>query len=377
MLSFRDVVVTPYTDLLSSPFGGHEHRGGPAWPDWPSQTTARHCRRGRPVDVPPEPATPVATIDDPIAWGGPIVRHFGHQIGDFSMRILPTLRAAPGMPMAFASHPIYSITSDTAPSYFWAILEWFGLPRGDALFVSEPTLVPRLVVLPQAEQLAGPGPDAGTLDMLDELVERRLDTVARTGAVYVSRASQVARFAAEEHLERVLTAAGVAVIRPEAIPLVDQLRIYASADMVIFAEGSALHATQLLGRSLGDVVVINRRPMISVLRPSLEPRARSLTYVDAVQGLIHPLRPSGDPAKEHGVTLLDPERLLDALADIVPSLRLHLDPDAYQRAQGEDVLRWLAALEPRFTSSPDAMDHLLKTIRDAGVTWPGVQTPDS
>lgn len=31
-LSFRDVPVVPYTDILDGPGGGMSHRGGPVWP---------------------------------------------------------------------------------------------------------------------------------------------------------------------------------------------------------------------------------------------------------------------------------------------------------------------------------------------------------
>jgi hypothetical protein len=375
-LDFRDVVVTPFTDLLDSWLGGGrlDHKGGPAWPDWDSQTSARHCRNGVPIDVEPDPAAPVATIEGPLAWGGPVVRHFGHQVGDFSMRLLPTARALPGVPIAFASSPRHKIAPGAPPDYFWGILDWLGIPRADALFVSEPMLVRRLSVLPQAEQIGGPGPDAATLDMFDDLVDRRLGKVARTGAVYVSRAAQVARFAAELHLEQAFAAAGVTIIRPEDFPLgsIDLLPVYASAGVLIFAEGSALHATQFLGRGLGDIVIINRlkAPVphwLPLWRTSLEPRVRSLSYVEATHALISPLAPSGKPALSYGITMLDPDRLLEALTPFVPGLDLHLDSDAYREAQSDDVLRWLAKLHPRWISSPDSMDHLLTTIKDAGV----------
>jgi hypothetical protein len=372
VLEFRDVVVSPFTDLLDSWLGGLDHKGGPAWPDWDSQTTARHCQHGHPVDVEPDPVTPVATIDGPIAWGGPVVCHFGHQVGDFSMRLLPTAHALPGVPIAFASSPRQKAVG-APPDYFWGILDWVGIPRGAAFFVSEPTLVRRLCVLPQAEQIGGPGPDAATLDTLDDLVDRRLGKVAHRDMIYVSRAAQVARFASEQYLEQALAAAGVTVIRPEDFSLgsIDLLPAYASADVLIFAEGSALHAMQFLGRGLGDVVIINRRhrPRRPFGRSSLEPRVRSLSYVDATRALIHPLRPDGIPARSFGITVLDPQRLLEALTPFVPAL--HLDFHAYEQAQRDDVLRWLAMLDPKWISSPESMEHLLTTIKDAGIAMSG------
>ena len=274
--------------------------------------------------------------------------------------------------MAFASR---HLLDGDPPEFFWGILDWFGIPRDDTRMVSDPTLVPRLFVLPQAEQPMGPGPAPDTLDALDDIVGQRLGGLTQTGVVYVSRASEKrARFAGEEYLELAFSAAGVKVIRPETLPLAEQLRVYASATTLIFAEGSAIHGAQLLGRSLGDVVIVMRRPWIqpedNPFRPNVEPRARSLTGVNAVIGLIHPLRPWGGPAIERCLTLLDPEALLGALAEFVPDLHLHLDPEAYRRAQHEDVFRWVAAL-PAKLKSPESIQHLMKTITSAGLTIPG------
>jgi hypothetical protein len=65
--------------------------------------------------------------------------------------------------------------------------------------------------------------------------------------------------------------------------------------------------------------------------------------------------------------MLDPDRLVEKLSDLVPDLRSHLDANAYLRAQREDVLRWLATLAPMWTSTPEAMEYLIGTVRDAHV----------
>jgi hypothetical protein len=374
VLEFRDVVVSPFTELLNLFTGGNQHKGGPAWPDWVSQTAARHCQVGRPVDTEPDPATPITTIDGPVAWGGPVTAHFGHQIGDFSMRLLPTARALPGVPIAFAFDPrLERRPADKPPDFFWGILDWLGIPREQVFFVSEPTLIKELFVVPQAEQVGGPGPDSATLDMFDDLVQQNLGTVARQGIFYVSRAPQVARLAGEEHLEQVLASSGVTILRPDDFRLgsIDLLPTYASAEVIIFVEGSAVHSMQLLGRSFDHVAVIHRRSWpggAQFCRASLDPRAQSLTYIDSVTGLIHPLRPSGEPAREYGLTMLDPERLLDALSPLIPDLAARFDHDAYRRAQEDDVRRWLASLGPGWTSSPESRDHLRATIAEAGLT---------
>ena len=44
-------------------------------------------------------------IDEPVAWAGAIVPHFGHQIGDFSGRIVTTRLERPDIGFVFAVNP--------------------------------------------------------------------------------------------------------------------------------------------------------------------------------------------------------------------------------------------------------------------------------
>ena len=64
------------------------------------------------------------------------------------------------------------------------------------------------------------------------------------------------RIAGEPYLEDVLRRSWVRVLRPETVPLAEQLRNYRAATDIVFAEGSALHALQLLGRVDADVAVL-------------------------------------------------------------------------------------------------------------------------
>ena len=63
-------------------------------------------------------------------------------------------------------------------------------------------------------------------------------------------------FAGEAYLEQVLERIGIGVIRPEKFSIAEQMATYRAAQTLMFAEGSALHGAQLLGRALGDVVAI-------------------------------------------------------------------------------------------------------------------------
>jgi hypothetical protein len=349
LLRFRDVVVTPYTDLLDDTFGGEHHRGGPRWPDWSNQTIARHCLQGRvPADAEPPDVDPTRTVTVPVAWGGAITGQFGHQAAEFSQRLLPTLAEAPEVTFAFASRdsklpgaryltpPVLSW--DEAPTSFPAILDWFGIPRERVELVTEPTLMERLAVAPQAEQWLGRAPPSWYLDMLDAHTTIRLGDVRKEGSLYVSRAGQRARFAGEAYLEDALRSVGFRVLRPEDVPLEEQLRAYAGAETVVFAEGSAVHGPQLMGRALGDVTILTRRRRSLLAKPALKHRARSLRYVGAVLTQIQCLIIGGQTWPFAGLVLLDPEKLLLELP-----VGDAWDGDAFQAAVEADIEEWLKA----------------------------------
>lgn len=370
---FDDVSILPYTQLLEAwKPGGAAHCGGPLWPDWDRQVAARHCRSGKPVDVPPAALPPQAVLAEPVAWGGAIVRHFGHKVAEFSMRLLPTLREWPGAAFAFAVKPEFGIVSlDGTPRFFGEVLDWFGVPRDRIRMVVHPAVASRLLVAPQAEQFGTSGGEIGPardhLDALDALVRTRLGILQRSGIVYVSRAGQRWHFAGESAIEAALTRAGVDVMRPEDHPLPEQLRRYATAERLLFAEGSALHSLQLLGRGLGDVVVLLRRTGMKMARASLAPRARSVSYHDCGIRLVHGLEPTGTVATNAALSVLDEARLIERLERLGIDITPHWDADSYRAACEQDARTWLShACEAWRLSIPGAADAIRTSLAACG-----------
>jgi hypothetical protein len=344
MLHFRDVLVTPYTDLI----GPKYHRGGPHWPDWDKQVAARHCRqRGKPVDIEPEKRSPTTTLPGPLAWGGGICWHYGHQIADFSARLLPTLDELPDARFAFSMRDdaVPFRSWETTPDYFREILDWYGISEDRIELIAEPTTVERLVVAPQAEihyephaeQPRDAGPESWYLDLLDKHTYSRLGDIERSGALYVSRAAQIARFAGEAYLEQALAKAGFQVLRAETVSIEEKLRAYAGAESILLAEGSGIYTAQLMGRALGDVTVLVRRPGGGqVVEPVLKPRSRSFRCLELLHGIVYGLTVAGGRGFFRGISILDSERL-------VGELRLGdvWDQGAFERARDADVTEWL------------------------------------
>ena len=369
--TFRDVVVVPYSDLLDRWRDGEIHRGGPIWPDWDAQVAARHQRGGRPIDVRPADPEGGTLTAGPLAWGGAVVDAFGHQVADFSTRLLGTLRARPGLPVAFASRPDLGYGDlGSAPGYFKAILDWLGLPPERVRIITAPTRVAEVFVAPQAEQLSGPGPDGAYLDALDALADTRLGPAVRANSVlYVSRAGMEARFAGEPYLEEVLAASGVQVMRPESLPLAEQLRNYRAATNVVMAEGSALHSLQLMGRLDADVAVLERRPGTRLARANIAPRVRSLTYDEVSTRLVHGILPTGRPALPKGLSVADPERLIEAFDRRGVDLRPAWSDGDWVAARDADVLRWSETQAERPGHlGPGSVELILDGLGEAGLS---------
>lgn len=374
LLAFENVPIMPYTDLPHRRMRGQVlHRGGPIWPDWDSQIVARHCRRGEPIDVPPAFSPCEEIIDEPVAWAGAIVPHFGHQIGDFSGRIVTTRLERPDIGFVFAVNPSEGIVSlESAPRFFAELLAWLGVASRRFHVVVRPTLARHLLVAPQAEQLGGLGRghavDTRYLDALDELTFRRLGRPRRQGTLYVSRAGQRVRPAGESEIEAALSRAGVDVFRPEEAPLAEQLKRYACAERLVFAEGSAVHGVQLLGRALGDVRIVIRRPGSSMGTPFVRPRAKSFGHLDFGLRLVHGLSHSGTVPQKGVLTLLDEERLVDGWETMGIPLRRHWDGHAFHLAVERDVSEWLTwYCSPSRARVPGSADLLRETLTACGL----------
>lgn len=370
MLEFRDILVTPFTDLLDSTREGVDHRGGPHWPDFESQTDARHQRSGRPIDVEPEPwsGDEPAVIEGPVAWAGPTVNHFGHQLAEFSMRLIPTDLERPGVPFLFGFRAGRSFPDlERATTWFRELLEWCGITQDRVIIVRGPVLARHLVVAPQAEQL-DKGPSEAHLVRMDAWAATRLPRLSRAGATFVSRAGLTSCIAGERYLETVMRDLGVAVVRPETLPLRDQLRMYATSELLLFTEGSAIHGLQLLGRGIGDVVVFNRRRAHRTGATSVAPRARSLTYAEVTSSMVMGLTYDGQVAPWLGISLFDEDRLLDTLERVGIPARDRWDGRAFRDAQEVAVQEWLLreCASDRSTV-PGFREQVRRSLADAGL----------
>jgi hypothetical protein len=275
--TFSDVPVMPL-----QAFSGHNPIGGPVWPDFESQTIARFCRfAGMPVDLLPTLMPCLAEIDENAIWGGYIHPHFGHLIAEHLTRVLPSMHARPDDLVLFALQQ--GQDPQAVPTYFYDVLQWYGLPIERIRIIAQPTMVRRLSVVPQGEVLWGKGPDKSYLELLETLSAHNGLDPKREDIVYVGRSGLVTQgqgsHLGEGYLIRHLQDMGVTIIDPAKLGLRAQLEYYAGAKTLIFAEGSAIHGRQLLGRVRQEMYVLKRR--VKYLgRPLLRPRVRKLSYIN-------------------------------------------------------------------------------------------------
>lgn len=349
ILAFEDVPVVPYESLLDRFSGLSVHQGGPIWPDWSAQIEARHCRNLSPIDDFPDlPENIAEMIEEPVVWGGAICHHFGHQVADFCTRILHAKSVYPDAKFLFAAKSSARIRSlEQTPSFFRALLDWYGLARSQVKIVSQPLLAKHLLVAPQAEQLSNYGPSADYLDLVDahvsqQLMSRKLIVPARRRkAAYISRAGMPSHFAGEPYVESLMHKCGIHIIRPETQPLPVQLAEYMAVRQLIFSAGSALHGLQLLGRFHADVQVINRRVGGRLAKNMIEARAHSLTYLDSVQSVLHGFTPSGLINDWKGITVHNEERLVASLRSVHSELAHHWDSAIYAECRDRDIIDWI------------------------------------
>jgi hypothetical protein len=261
-------------------------------------------------------------------------------VADFSMRIAGSSRVDGATPLVFSLPPFRDFEP---PPYFWDIIDHLGVDRRRVLLVRKPTRFRCLSVLPQAERPAGGAPSRRHLRLMDAIAASQPVSDRDLGRVFVSRAQLAeGRFAGESYIEEALTRAGVTVFHPETVDLPAQLRLYRRARSLIFSEGSALHALQLLGHLDADIIVLVRRPRRRMAAASLRPRARSLRYLEAVRGLVHGLSQTGRAIRRAGMSVLDEPRFLAGLNRSGIDLAPFWDPRAYAERRDADIAAWIA-----------------------------------
>jgi hypothetical protein len=357
MQVFRDIPVVPVTKVKRL-----KGQGGPIWPDFDSQVSARHCRGGVASDLMPRRPARLSPLAEPATWGGFLAPHFGHLVSEHLTRLPQSLRDRPDDIYLFTAVP--GMSADTLPGFVWDVIDWHGLRRDRVRLIEHPLLVQELRVAAQGDTLGGARPTEEFLGILAAIARQNGLEPEVNRFAFVTRAGLVPKgkggHAGESYLAALLQDLGVTVIEPGSLSIRRQMEVYAGAEALIFAEGSALHGRCLLGHVDQHIHVLPRRPFRKTARVQLAARCRQLTYHPVLAGRLGTRTETRGNRNDLDVGLYDPEVLFAVFGGIGIDLRPHWDPVAYLAAVTSDLADWMA----RVPASPDQIAENLDVLAD-------------
>lgn len=290
-----DVPVAPIEEMLMRWAGGSIWRGGPQVEPSKPCTALDHFRGSEAVADPTRnrdwadwPSRP-----ERLFWCGPLCDHFGHQLGEFGGRVLLSSLDRQSGELLFL-HPNPAASWDTLKPWQRDWINYLN-PTGKPVLISGGGFkASRLVAIPQQQRL-GALPTQRHLVALGQR-SRVLDGPEIRQVVVLSRSRHAAAesavslrgsFAGEAAFDARMAACGAQIVYPETLPLRSLLELLHRAQRLVVAEGSVLHALELLGYNANkQVVVLARRPLWPGLERPLRCRFPQLQWIDAVEELL-------------------------------------------------------------------------------------------
>jgi hypothetical protein len=369
MQVFRNIPVVPVTKVKRL-----KGQGGPIWPDFDTQVAARHCRGGVASDVLPARPKRLSPLAEPAVWAGFLPPHFGHLVSEYLTRLPQSLRDRPDDLYLFTAVP--GMRAETLPGYVWDVIDGHGLRRDRVRVVEHPLLVQELRVAAQGETLGGGRPTDEFLDILATIAHRNGLVPEMNRYAFVTRAGLVQQgkggHAGESYLAGLLQRLGVRVIEPGGLSIRRQMEVYAGAEALIFAEGSALHGRCLLGYVDQHIHVLPRRPFRKTARIQLGARCRQLSYHPVLAGRLGTRTDTRGNRNDLDVGLYDPEVLFAVFLGIGIDLKPHWDPAAYHAAVRSDLAAWMAKVPASADQMAENMDVLadLDLLPDEAASLP-------
>ena len=294
--NLRNVPVAPIEEILMRWAGGSIWRGGPQLPAGNPPCPALLHYRGNTIAN--DPAQNLGGSDEwpettgRLFWCGPIVSHFGHQLGEFGGRLLmASLDRRPGTLLFL--HPDSDKRIEDLLPWQQEWIRYLNPKRKPVLILRGGIRAREMVVVPEHQRLG----EAPTPVLLHALTKQSAHLKSEsTDQIFVVSRSRYAKgldrssmrggVAGEAAFDAWINKQGAQIVYPETIPFRTQLELLHSAKNLIIAEGSALHMLELLGREKSKkIMVIARRPLWPGMDTPLKSRFPKMEWVDAVREL--------------------------------------------------------------------------------------------
>lgn len=256
--------VLELNNIIISSVLGNSSKGSLTIAADPPSSALRHFRYGTrksPLKIVqlPQETRAANVIEEPVIYGGLLFRHFGHLLTESIHRLWPryALKELHTARVAFNL-----VNHAKIVPYITEALNFHGFSKSQIISITEPTLFRRLFVGQQARTLAGPTTIPNYQSMLDRDLARRLPPSERNRKLYLSRLrhQHTGSYYGESFVQQKLQELEFEIIYPEQHSLTDLVRLLRSAEIAIFAEGSAVHALELCGSCVPATAVISRRP---------------------------------------------------------------------------------------------------------------------
>ena len=217
-------------------------------------------------------------------YGGLLPDHYGHFLVDGLTRLW-ALREQPDLPVLWLWDPLLPAAPE--PPWVHQLWELLGLSRHRHVVIREPIRV---------EQVILPDPGRQSLRTMHPKQAAALGVVPATGPgvgrrVWLSRRglpSGTGQLEPQAEIETALQSRGWAIVRPEDLPVAQQVDLFATADVVAGCIGSAFHTALLCAEP--------RAHLLPVLRPGVdralfdlvaEARGLRQTYIVPQTTLLH------------------------------------------------------------------------------------------
>lgn len=254
--TYTDMIAIPGTQTLYDRSGARvdaTHRM--TFPDALVPEKVRQYRRDKIfLQSPAQIEVPDALdiVEQPVLYGGVLFQHYGHFLLD-SMSRLWAQSSYPDLPVAF----IPAAKWRNEPNYGMPVLNALGI-TDRMITVSRPTLF-RQVICPSSAREDRYRVYCDVEDVPHKIAAEvliRKATKRWTRPVYLTRSGlgNARRSPQEPELEAELVEHGFDIVRPETLPLPDQIAIFEQAPIVVGTIGSALH-TAMFSRYSSDKTV--------------------------------------------------------------------------------------------------------------------------